>query len=244
MSIKSIQNQTYDFTFEVIVVDDGSKFLEKLKLMFLKRVTLIFSKSNQGYLKSCNKGIFKSKGEIVLLLNNDTIAHHDWLKSALNNFSDPKIGLVGAKMVNQDNVLLEAGSLIFRDGSTLNYGRGCFPTDPRFNSIRDVDYCSGAGVLVRKSILHELGGYDERYSPAYYEDVDLAMGIRQLGYRVIYDPTFELTHVEHSSYGENQHLTDSIIKNNKTKFEQKWRKELLDYMSIDDWNENTNTGLR
>src|SRR5262249_47760997 len=93
----------------------------------------------------------------------------------------------------------EAGNIIYRDGSTLGYGRDLSPQAPEVNFVRDVEFCSGVFLMARRSLLNELEGFDDRFAPAYYEDTDLCLRIRGAGYRVVYDPAVLVHHLEYGS---------------------------------------------
>ena len=104
-----------------------------------------------------------------------------------------------------------------------NYGRGGDPTDPRFNFVRAVDYCSGACLLVPRAVWDELGGFDERYAPAYYEDTDLCFAVRERGLEVVYQPAAAIVHHEGATAGTD---TASGFKQhqvvNRERFREKW----------------------
>ena len=91
------------------------------------------------------------------------------------------VGAVAAKLVYPDGTLQEAGGIVWRDGSAWNFGRGEDPSLPEFNYVREVDYGSAAALLVRSEVWRAVGGFDERYAPAYYEDTDLCFAARALG---------------------------------------------------------------
>src|SRR5262249_35004447 len=130
--------------------------------------------------------------------------------------------------------LQEAGGFLWSDGSGWNYGRGGDAREPRYNYVRDVDYCSGAVLLVRTDLFRKLGGFLKLYIPPYYEDVDLCFAIRELGYRTVYQPLSAVVHDEGTSSGTS---LDSGVKRhqalNAPKFANKWRKVLDKHIEHD-----------
>src|SRR5207237_1429486 len=85
-----------------------------------------------------------------------------------------------------DGTLQEAGSIVWRDGSCLGYGRGDAPLQPMYQYVRDVDFCSGALLLTPRALFQQLNGFDERYKPAYYEEVDYCVRLWKLGRHVVH----------------------------------------------------------
>jgi GT2 family glycosyltransferase/glycosyltransferase involved in cell wall biosynthesis len=213
---------------EVIVVDDASPDDTRAWLSGVVGATVIPLDENVGFLRACNAGVAAARGKYVLLLNNDTIpdaASVDRLAQVLDE--DTSIGIVGAKLVNTDGTLQEAGAIIWDDGTGWNVGRGNDAAAPEFNYRRDVDYCSAAALMVRRSLWQEVGGFDERYVPAYYEDTDLCFAARAAGYRVVYEPGASVTHLEGVSHGTDP---SSGVKQyqalNRAAFVAKWKQDL------------------
>jgi glycosyltransferase involved in cell wall biosynthesis len=126
-----------------------------------------------------------------------------------------------------DGSIQEAGGIVWRNGEAHHYGWGSSPDDHRFNFAREVDYCSAASLLVRKDVFQRLGGFDRRFAPAYYEDVDLCFGVRSLGLKVIYQATSRVVHFEGATAGFD--TTRGFKKyqvTNRAKLVEKWRATL------------------
>ena len=210
--------------YEVIVVDDASTDQTRSRLGTVPNLTLIRNDNNQGFVTSCNKGVKASKGRYLLFLNNDTMVTEHWLPPMLDLIKKDDVGAVGTKLVYPDGKLQEAGGIIWNDASGLNYGRGDNPGKPGYNFVREVDYCSGAALLVKRDLFEKIGGFDERYIPAYYEDADLCFSIRKAGYKVLYQPASIVIHFEGISSGKD--VTSGVKQYqviNKEKFYDKWK---------------------
>lgn len=200
----SIEAARASVPFEVVVVDDASPDDSAARLAGCPGVRLVRTGRNLGFVGACNAGAAVARGILLVFLNNDTEVRPGWLDALVATaYSDDRIGLVGAKLVYPDGSLQECGGIVWSDGSGWNYGRGDRPDDPRYTALRDVDYCSGAALLVRRALFEELGGFDERYSPAYYEDTDLAFAVRAAGYRTVVQPASVVVHHEGVSNGRD-----------------------------------------
>lgn len=200
--IKSISDNLPKASFEVIVLDDHSPDDSVKTLNKIKNLRVIVNSENLGFLRSCNNGAKHAKGAYLQFLNNDTLVMPGWLDELLATFDlFPHCGLAGSKLIYPDGFLQEAGGIVWQDGSAWNYGNRQDPALPQFNYAREVDYVSGAAIMVPKTLFDTSGGFDLDYVPAYCEDSDLALKIRDRGLRVIYQPASEVVHFEGVSSG-------------------------------------------
>ena len=160
---------------------------------------------------------------------NDTLVKKGWLSTLREcAYSDPAIGIVGAKLVYPNGLLQEAGGEIFRDGSGRNIGKYDDPDRHIYNVRRDADYCSGACLYLKRDALSQIGYLDEVFSPAYWEDTDLCFRARAAGFRVVYEPAAEVVHLEGATAGspEKRTLSGQLQAKNKPIFMERWAKEL------------------
>jgi len=224
--LKSIAENTED-DYEVVVVDDASTDATAEVLSKVKNLHLVTNKQNAGFIESCDRGARASEGKYILFLNNDTMVTKGWLPPLLEVIKREDVGAVGSKLVYPDGTLQEAGGIIWNDGSGWNYGRGDDPEKPEYNYVREVDYCSGASLMVKGELFEKIGGFDGRFRPIYYDDSDLCFSIRNLGYRVMYQPMSVIVHFEGVTCG-----TDTLVgikkyqEINKPKFVEKWSQVL------------------
>ncbi|WP_051988194.1 class I SAM-dependent methyltransferase [Bosea sp. UNC402CLCol] len=201
--LRSIVRTAPASAIEVLVVDDAYPKKEEMgRLGQIPGVRFIRNETNLGFLRTCNHAASLARGRYIYLLNNDTLLAPDAI-DALVRLLDarPDIGMAGSKLVYPNGKLQEAGGIIWSDASGWNYGRGEDPNLPQFNYLREVDYCSGASLMIRRDLFTELGGFDEYFLPAYYEDVDLAFRVRQKGLKVFYEPRSVVAHLEGMSHG-------------------------------------------
>jgi O-antigen biosynthesis protein len=214
--------------FEVIVIDDASPDDSAKALPQIQGLRVIRNDTNLGFIGSCNAGATAARAPYLFFLNNDTQVTPRWLDALLDTYlQEADCGIVGSQLIYPDGRLQEAGALVYDSAEAWNVGRFEQRNDPRYLYRRDVDYVSGAALLIEKSLFVEVGGFDARYAPAYCEDMDLAFAVRARGRRVIYEPTSVVVHCEGISSGTDV-LTgvkqyQSI---NREKFIEKWRDSL------------------
>ena len=225
--LQSIVAHTQGIDYEVIIADDCSTDLTTSITERISGLSIVKTPGNQGFLKNCNLAAGTAKGKYIVLLNNDTNVQPQWLDHLLKTLGGDKVGLVGPKLLFADGVLQEAGGIVWQDASGWNFGRGQDPTAPEFNYTRETDYISGACILLETALWRTLGGFDERFCPAYYEDTDLAFAIRALGLKVVYEPKSVVVHFEGVSNGTdlNSGMKKHQVKNRQV-FLDKWKQTL------------------
>jgi GT2 family glycosyltransferase/glycosyltransferase involved in cell wall biosynthesis len=227
--------RTVSIPYEIIIGDDCSNDMTCQTETFFSGIKVVRPESNLGFVKNCNFASRCARGKYLMILNNDTEvspeAIHELVELLVNN---PDIGMTGAKLIYPDGKLQEAGGIIWNDGSGWNYGRFENPRLPEFNYLKEVDYISGAGIMIRKKLWEDLRGFDERFAPAYYEDTDLAFAVRKMGFKVVYCPSAEIIHHEGVSCGTDisKGIKAHQVENQK-KFIEKWDLELKSQLPPD-----------
>ena len=222
--LASIKEQSGDVTYEIIIADDCSTDLTQEIQKIAKGIHVIRNESNLRFLRNCNNAAKSARGEYILFLNNDTQVQKNWLEPLVSLMQDRSVGMVGSKLVYADGWLQEAGGIVWNDASAWNYGNRKNPDDPEFNYVKEADYISGAAIMIRSSLWKQIGGFDERFAPAYYEDTDLAFEVRKHGFKVMYQPLSVVIHFEGVSNGKDITSGQKAYQvENQKKFYEKWK---------------------
>lgn len=194
-------------SYEVIVIDNGTRTLPPAALRFLfPWMQLVVNRKNRGVAPARNQGMRLTRGQYVILLDDDTLvkpAAFDCLLVYMD--THPEVGLCGPKLVDAQGDLQLSCRLFptlgdklarrFPFAFTRQISREVELADWDHRSVRDVDYVIGACQVIRRAALMEVGFLDERilYGP---EDVDLCLRMRQAGWRVVYNPDAVVVHQE------------------------------------------------
>jgi len=216
--------------FRVCVLDQGTTDGTEAFLAGLGgAVDTLRVPKNVGFVTGNNMIMERYPDDDVVMLNDDTIVKPNWLRALRDRaYSSPEIGIVGAKLLYPDGRLQEAGGEIFSDGSGRNIGKNDDASRYIYNQVRDVDYCSGACLFIKREVLSAVGCLDEIFSPAYWEDTDLCFRARKAGWRVLYEPAAEVVHFEGATGGapEADSLSRRLQERNKPRFLERWGDEL------------------
>jgi len=185
---------------EIIVVDNDSRD-SSAELAFRSGVTVVLTGENLGFAGGFNMGWRLGHGEVVVAVNPDVLVEPDALSELTSVLVEHRnTGVVGAKLLDWSGKNIQhAGGKVLRNFCTSHVGRG--ESKESRNSPESVDYVCGALMAIRRSTLEKLGGLDEGYSPAYYEETDFCFRVREQGFRVVYWPWACGRHLEGAALG-------------------------------------------
>lgn len=192
--------------YEIIVVDNGST--DKTAKIFNQKKDIVYlnTGSNLGFAKANNIGLSKAKGDYILFLNSDM----EFIDGSINNLfsyflKSKDIGIIGPKFLNPD---LSPQASVFPPQTIKNAFKEYFLDKftfskylPDSSSPSAVWSLSGGAMLMKKTLIDKLGGWDESYF-MYFEDLDLCRKVRNLGLKIIYYPKAVVVH-HHGLSGKN-----------------------------------------
>ena len=188
--LDSLQFLTYS-NYKVVVVDNGStdNSVEYLKKYFLS-VKFIQNSSNLGFALGNNIGIkyaLQEKADYILILNNDTIVSATFLEKLINVMTkDSTIAIAGPKILyhyRRNRIWFAGGKIYFWLGNTWHIGNKR-KDSLNFQKIVEEDYQTGCALFIRAKVINKIGMFDSRYT-AYFEDADLCIRAKKMGFRVV-----------------------------------------------------------
>jgi O-antigen biosynthesis protein len=207
--IDGLLNQTEYPALEIIIVDNNSQEPEThayFESIGGDTVKVIPFNSDFNFSAINNFAVAKSKGEIIVLLNNDVeIIHSDWLVELVSQAVRPEIGAVGCRLYYADNYVQHDG-IIIGIGGVAGYANPRLEREAiggfgRSKLIQNYSAVTAAVLAIRKSTYMEIGGLDEKNLAVAFNDVDFCLRIKEAGYRNLYTPFAELYHHESVSRG-------------------------------------------
>ncbi|HHY26990.1 MAG TPA: glycosyltransferase family 2 protein [Desulfitobacterium dehalogenans] len=211
-AVQSIVECSPQISFEIIVVDNSSDYLEEYE-SGNANVTVIKGVENRGFGNACNIGVSHSQGKFILFLNNDTIMHKGTLEACLEYMRQHSdVGALGVRTLLKDGNLDHACKRGFPTPmSSLYYFLGVdkkYPQSKRYGAYRqtfladdevsEVDSVAGSFLMMTRSLFNQLGGFDEDFF-MYGEDLDLCYRVKQKGFSVIYYGKATITHLKGQS---------------------------------------------
>jgi GT2 family glycosyltransferase len=194
-------------------IDNSVAFAEERYGDFIR---IIRNEKNLGFTGGNNAGIRVSKGEYIVLLNNDTWADPRWLEElAEATRFDPPIGMWGSKVCSyfQRNRIEGIGELMYWDG--LCRAKGQFERDDgQYDRIEEIFFPPGCGAMYRKSVLDEIGLFDEDFF-AYGDDAELGIRARLAGWKCLYVPGAVIYHKNSGTAGQYSPLKAFYVERNR-----------------------------
>jgi len=215
--LKSVYLNVNKISFEILVVDNGSgDGSQEMVRKEFPQVRLIENKDNQGFARASNLALRKSKGKYGLLLNPDTIVEKGVLKTMVNFMKmNARVGICGCRLLNEDGSLQPSGGnfpdlfTAFLQMTKLNYlypgnrfSRRFMGAGLAAGKAGEVDWVTGACLLMRRQAMEAVGLLDERFF-MYCEDLDWCRRMKDAGWKVYYLPEAQVVHYRSRSYNEN-----------------------------------------
>ncbi len=202
----ALKQSTYP-QFEVIVVDNGSTDgCLDLGRHAWHEARFLCNSSNLGFSRACNQGYHAAQGGVIIFLNADTQVEPGWIEPLVSVMqSDPSVALAGSRLLLPDEVNIQADApLMLPNGLAFdpNYGN---PPASEEESVCTALYATGAALAARREFLELFGGFDEGYSPIYFEDVDLAFRAYRLGLKTVIVRSSRVLHFESHAMGKATH---------------------------------------
>jgi GT2 family glycosyltransferase/glycosyltransferase involved in cell wall biosynthesis len=212
-------------TYELILVDNASPDDSLARVEeHLSGARIIRNEENRGFGAASNQGVQRARGRYVCFLNSDALVQPGWLPPLLETIAERDVGAVVPMYLNEDGTLQEAGSVVDSVGHAHAVGRDGDPDDFRYRFRREIDFGSAACMLVPAGLFLELGGFDELFSPGYFEDTDLCFRLHERGLRTIYEPRSRVVHLMHGS-GTSESARQTMERN-RGAFVERWGERL------------------
>jgi O-antigen biosynthesis protein len=197
---------------QIIVIDDGSSDgTDKFIKNNYPNLTYFRNQTNLGFSKSINLAVKESMADFFVLLNNDVKPQKKYLEKSLKYFENEKMFAIS--FCEQENswpeISWSGGKLQFKQGSDRN--------KPHYSP-----WASGGSAIFRRLIWNRLGGFDEIYSPGYWEDIDIGWRAWKSGYLIVWEPDAKVIHQHESSFKKiNQNYLNLIKQRNELIFTHK-----------------------
>lgn len=232
--LRSVQTHTTTLAYEVIVVDNDSRdgTVPALTAAY-PAMKVVANLNNRGFAKAVNQALAVSRGRHMLLLNSDTIVRDQALATMVTYLDDhPDVGAVSCKQWTGDGHLNQTCfpfpsirdhlfySALFQRISPAMQATAAATHAVDCTQSQDVDWANGACLMIRRSLLQQLGGLDEEFF-MYFEDVDLCRRLRQQGYRIHHIAEAEIVHFIGCSSGRDRERLQLVWEFSRIRYVEK-----------------------
>jgi GT2 family glycosyltransferase len=192
--LSALFSSSADAPFEVICVDNASRDGSLDVLRQWPSIHLIPQCVNLGFAGGITAGVAAASGDLLFLLNQDAVVRKGWLRAVIDALeASPEAGVAGCTIYNADGSLDHAGARIARPRA-----EGIHLTEVGDNKPRAVEYVTGAAMAIRRSCWDALGGLDQGFYPAYFEEADFCLRAAEKGIATLYAPKAEVDHLRSS----------------------------------------------
>lgn len=211
----------------LVVLNAAEACVESMANDLGERVRTVSSEVPLGFAGGVNLGVRHARGELLHILHDDAEVEAGWLDPLIAAVDgSPEVGAAGSLVLDPNGEFQTAGAILWRDGRTAPLSERMAAEAVGRGETYPVDYCASASLLVRREALETAGGLDERFHPAYYVDVDLAMALRHHGYLTVCEPR---SRVRHARGGSSREMFRVFVsERNRELFSAKWADDLSD----------------
>lgn len=232
LCVDSIVSKTsYDGTYDIVIVDNGSEETRTRnyfkKLSSNPKISIISYPHFFNFAAMNNMAARLAKGEILCLLNNDTVIYsHDWLQEMVSLLYLPDVEVVGAKLLWDNNLVQHGGVIVGVGGLAAHVGNTWYDSElgylGRNRTIGQWSAVTAACFVVRKETYLEMGGFDEQVFPVSFNDVDFCLRLREEGKKIVWTPYVHIVHKESASRGDSK--KSSLFRNMREEraFRERW----------------------
>ena len=195
--LAALTRELADHAAEVVVVVNGTSAGIDAVLAAHEDLVVVRPPVNLGFAGGCNAGAAVARGDVLVFLNDDAVVHDGWLRALLDRLDrDPAVAAVGSA-ISSGGVVLEAGGRLEGGIHPEALHRGDRLVD--LGPASPVEWATGCSLAVRRSAFEAVSGFDPVFHPAYFEDVDLCLRLREQGWQIWVEPTSVVEHAESSS---------------------------------------------
>ena len=226
--LRALQQQRCDCEYEIVVVDNASRDQSRVIVAGFPAARLLAANENWGFAGGVNRGVAAAHGHVIALLNPDAAPAPDWLQHVVAALDDTQIGVVGSKVLGPDGRIQSLGSDLQIPVMLSTHRKAGEQNNRQDDEIADVWAVHGAAMAFTRPIWEALGGFDEGFFPAYWEESDFCERARRAGWRVVVAPRATVQHHEASATGKYSPEFYFYYHRNRLRYAAKW----LDWRTI------------